>query len=42
MADMNKYTENTEGIKNNKIYQSIPRELARENNSFKFSLVDKC
>ena len=41
MADMNKYTENTEGIKNNKIYQSIPKELARENNSFKFSLVDK-
>jgi len=28
LADMNKYTENTEGIKNSKIYNSIPKELA--------------
>jgi len=41
LADMNKYTENTEGIKNSKIYNSIPRELARENNTFKYSIVDK-
>ena len=41
VADMNKYTENTESIKNSKIYNSIPRELARENNAFKYSLVDK-
>ena len=41
LADMNKYTDNTEGIKNSKIYNSIPRELARENNVFKFSLVEK-
>jgi len=41
LADMNKYTENTEGIKNNKIYNSIPKELARENNTFKYSIVDK-
>ena len=41
LADMNKYTENTESIKNSKIYNSIPRELARENNAFKYSLVDK-
>ncbi len=41
LADMNKYTENSEGIKNSKIYNSIPKELARENNAFKFSLVDK-
>ncbi len=41
LADMNKYTENSEGIRNNKIYNSIPKELARENNTFKFSLVDK-
>ena len=41
LADMNKYTENTESIKNSKIYHAIPKELARENNTFKFSLVDK-
>lgn len=41
LADMNKYTENTEGIKNSKIYNSIPKELARENNTFKYSIVDK-
>lgn len=41
LADMNKYTENSESIKNNQIYNAIPRELARENNNFKFSLVDK-
>ncbi len=39
-ADMNKYTENTESIKNNKIYSVIPKELARENNIFKFSLIN--
>ena len=27
LADMNKYTENSEGIKNSKIYNSIPKEL---------------
>lgn len=41
LADMNKYTENTEGIKNSKIYNAIPKELARENNTFKYSIVDK-
>lgn len=41
LADMNKYTQNTEGIKNSKIYNAIPKELARENNTFKYSLVDK-
>lgn len=41
LADMNKYTENSEGIKNNQIYNSIPKELARVNNTFKYSLVDK-
>lgn len=39
LADMNKYTENSEGIKNSKIYNSIPKELARENNTFKYSLI---
>ena len=41
LADMNKYTENSEGIKNSQIYKAIPKELARENNTFKFSIVDK-
>lgn len=41
LADMNKYTENSEGIKNNQIYNSIPKELARESNIFKYSIVDK-
>lgn len=41
LADMNKYTENTEGIKNGQIYNAIPRELARENNTFKYSIVNK-
>ena len=41
LADMSKYTENSESIKNNQIYNSIPKELARENNTFKFSIVDK-
>lgn len=38
---MNKYTENSEGIKNSKMYNSIPKELARANNTFKFSIIDK-
>ena len=41
LADMNKYTENSEGIKNSQIYNAIPKELARVNNIFKYSIVDK-
>lgn len=41
LADMNKYTENSEGIKNSQIYNSIPKELARTNNAFKYSIVSK-
>ncbi len=41
LADMNKYTENSEGIKNGQIYNAIPKELARANNTFKYSIVDK-
>ncbi len=41
LADMNKYTENSESIKNSQIYRSIPKELARENNTFKYSIVSK-
>ncbi len=41
IADMSKYTQNTESIKNNKIYQSIPAQLGKENKKFKYSLVEK-
>ncbi|MBQ9318709.1 MAG: DUF4143 domain-containing protein [Bacilli bacterium] len=41
LADMNKYTVASEGIKNNQIYNAIPQELARVNNNFKYSIIDK-
>lgn len=41
LADMSKYTENTESIKNIKIYSSIPNQLAKDNKKFKYSIVDK-
>lgn len=41
LADMAKYTENTESIRNNKIYNSIPSQLGKENKKFKYSLVEK-
>ena len=41
MADMAKYTENTEAIKNTKIYNSIPAQLGKPNKKFKYSLVEK-
>lgn len=41
LADMAKYTENTESIRNNKIYNSIPAQLGKENKKFKYSLVEK-
>lgn len=41
LADMAKYTENTESIKNIKIYNSIPAQLGKENKKFKYSLVEK-
>lgn len=41
LADMAKYTQNTESIKNAKIYNSIPRQLGKENKKFKYSLVEK-
>ena len=40
-ADMSKYTENIEAIRNNKIYNSIPSQLGKENKKFKYSLVEK-
>ena len=41
MADMAKYTENTEAIKNAKIYNSIPAQLGKPNKKFKYSIVEK-
>jgi len=38
---MAKYTENTESIKKSKIYNSIPKQLGKENKKFKYSLVEK-
>lgn len=41
LADMAKYTENIEAIRNNKIYNSMPAQLGKENKKFKYSLVEK-
>lgn len=41
LADMSKYTQNTESIRNSKIYNSIPAQLGKENKKFKYSLVEK-
>ncbi len=41
LADMSKYTLNTESIKNSKIYNSIPSQLGKPNKKFKYSLVEK-
>lgn len=40
LADMSKYTENVEAIRNNKIYNSMPAQLGKENKKFKYSLVE--
>lgn len=41
LADMSKYTKNIESVRNNKIYNSIPAQLGKENKKFKYSLVEK-
>ena len=41
LADMAKYTENIEAIRNNRIYNSIPAQLGKTNKKFKYSLVEK-
>ena len=41
IADMAKYTENIESIRNARIYNSIPAQLGKENKKFKYSLVEK-
>ena len=40
LADMSKYTENTESVKNNKIYNSIPAQLGKENKKFKYATIE--
>lgn len=40
-ADMSKYTDNTESLRNSRIYNSIPMQLGKENRKFKYSLVEK-
>lgn len=41
IADMSRFTENIESIRNNKIYNSIPKQLVQENKKFKYSIVEK-
>ena len=41
IADMAKYTQNNESIRNSRIYNSIPAQLGKENKKFKYSLVEK-
>lgn len=41
IADMAKYTDNMESIRNAKIYNSIPSQLGKENKKFKYSLIEK-
>lgn len=42
IADMNKYTiSNSESIKIEKIYKSIPSQLAKENKKFRYALVEE-
>lgn len=40
-SDMNKYTENTESIKINKIYNSMPSQLLKENKKFMYNLIEE-
>ena len=41
LADMSKYTEKTEAVRNSRIYNSVPAQLGKENKKFKYSLVEK-
>ncbi len=41
ISDMNKYTLNkSESVKIEKVYNSIPKELAHKNKKFKYSLIE--
>lgn len=41
IADMSKYTSNSEVMKVQAIYRSIPKQLASDNKKFKYSVVEK-
>jgi predicted AAA+ superfamily ATPase len=41
LADMSKYTTSAQAVKTNKVYNSMPSQLAKTNKKFKYSLVDK-
>ncbi len=41
IADMSKYTSNSESIKVQAIYRSLPEQLAGDNRKFKYSVVKK-
>lgn len=41
LADMSKYTTNTEHQKINKLYKSIPKQLGQVNTKFNYKLVDE-
>ena len=42
ISDMNKYTLNkSESIKIEKVYLSVPKELAKENRKFQYKLIDE-
>ncbi|MCT4663374.1 MAG: AAA family ATPase [Tissierellales bacterium] len=39
LADMNKYTTNSEALKIKQVFQSIPSQLGRDNNKFSYKLI---
>lgn len=41
LADMNKYTTNSEALKIKQVFQSIPSQLGRDNKKFNYKLVDE-
>jgi hypothetical protein len=41
LADMNKYTTNTEAIKIKQVYESTPKQLGRDNNKFSYKLISE-
>lgn len=41
IADMAKYTENTQSIKTISTYESIPSQLGKENKKFQYSMIQK-
>lgn len=41
LADMNKYTTNTEAIRVRQVFESVPKQLGRDNNKFSYKLVSE-